>query len=72
MLLVTMCGRFSTAFILGAMKDAKKYKFGGVTLNPLQKPLLLFIKHLSQWSQPGELVVDATCGSGTAAVGPLL
>ena len=69
MLLVSMCGRFSTAFILGAMKDTKKFKMGGVTLNPFQKPLLLLIKHLTQWTNPGELVVDATCGSGTAAVG---
>ena len=37
-------------------------------LNPHQKPLLVFIKHILCWSRDGDLIIDATSGSGTLAV----
>ena len=39
-----------------------------VDLNPHQKPLLVFIKHILCWSRDGDLIIDATSGSGTLAV----
>ncbi len=37
-------------------------------LNPCQKPILLFEKHILCWSNYGDLVIDATSGTGTLAV----
>ena len=50
------------------MIDHKKYKHNGETLNKFQKPLLLYLKWLSMFTEPGELVIDMTSGSGTTAV----
>ncbi len=50
------------------MLDHKKYKHNGETLNKIQKPLLLYLKWLSMFTEPGELVIDMTSGSGTTAV----
>jgi DNA modification methylase len=46
----------------------KKFKVSDKTLNPFQKPLLLFMKHILCWSNEGDLIIDATSGSGTTAV----
>jgi DNA modification methylase len=50
------------------MQGDRKFKHNGETLNPFQKPLLLYLKHLSMFTQPGDLVIDITSGSGTTAV----
>jgi hypothetical protein len=51
--------------------EAKKFKVSDKTLNPFQKPLLLFMKHILCWSNEGDLIIDATLGSGTTTVGYL-
>jgi hypothetical protein len=62
------CNRYSTRGLLNEFHDSKKFKVNGVTLNPYQKPLLLYMKHILCWSQDGDLIIDATSGSGTTAV----
>ncbi len=51
------------------MLDHKKFKHDGETLNRFRKHLLLYLnKWLSMFTEPGELVVDMTSGSGTTTV----
>jgi site-specific DNA-methyltransferase (adenine-specific)/modification methylase len=40
-------------------------------LHPTQKPVALFEYLIRTYTQPGELVFDPTCGSGTTAVAAL-
>ena len=60
--------RYSTRCLLNKFPDSKKYKMSGKLLNSHQKPILLFMKHLLCWSKAGDLVIDATSGTGTTAV----
>jgi DNA modification methylase len=38
------------------------------TLNKYQKPILLFMKHLSMWVPQGSIIIDVTGGTGTIGV----
>jgi DNA modification methylase len=38
------------------------------TLNKYQKPILLFMKHLSMWALQGSIIIDVTAGTGTTGV----
>ena len=60
--------RYSTRCLLNEFPDSKKFKISGVTLNHYQKPLLLYMKHIMCWSNYGDLIIDATSGTGTLAV----
>ena len=45
-----------------------KYKKDYAGLHPTQKPLLLIEDLIKTFSNPGDVVVDLTCGSGTTAI----
>ena len=64
--------RFSTVINVPCFSDAKKYKIGDKTLNPYQKPLLIFMRHLLMFTESnadsGSIIIDLTSGSGTTAV----
>ena len=60
--------RCSTRCLPHEFPDSKKFKISGATVNPYQKPILLFMKHIMCWSNFGDLIVDATSGTGTLAV----
>ena len=63
--------RYSTRGLINSFSETMKFKVSNKTLNPFQKPLLLFMKHILCWSDEGDLIIDATSGSGTTAVGYL-
>jgi DNA modification methylase len=63
-----LCHRYSTRCLLHEFPDSKKFKISGATVNPYQKPILLFMKHIMCWSNFGDLIIDATSGTGTLAV----
>ena len=60
--------RYSTRAIVPRFVEKHKFKVSNVNLNPYQKPLLIFIKHILCWSNDGDMLIDATSGSGTLAV----
>jgi hypothetical protein len=60
--------RYSTRGTLNSFSETKKFKVSNKTLNPFQKPLRRFMKHILCWSNEGDLIIDTTSGSGTTAV----
>ena len=67
-IICVMYYRYSIRCLLKDFPDSKKFKVSGVTLNHYQKPLLLYMKHIMCWSNYGDLIIDATSGTGTLAV----
>ena len=63
-----MCDKYSTRCLLNDFPDSKKNKISGAMLNPYQKPILFFMKHIMCWSIYGDLIVDETTGTQTLAV----
>ena len=66
-LFIIFC-RYSTRALLNNLDSTCKFKVGNNVLNRNQKPILLFMKHVLCWSDEGDLIIDATSGSGTMAV----
>ena len=64
--------RYSTRAIVPRFVEKNKFKVSTVNLNPHQKPLLVFIEHILCWSNNGDMIIDATSGSGSIAVSHVL
>ena len=59
---------YSNKINLPSFADARKFKIDNETLNKYQKPVLLFMKHLTMWAPQGSIIIDVTDGTGTTGV----
>ena len=65
-LFIVFC-RYSTRALLNNLDSTCKFKVGSNVLNKNQKPIMLLMKHILCWFDEGDLIIDATCGTGTMA-----
>lgn len=47
------------------MSDVQEWKYTGNRLHPTQKPVLALLRLVRAFSEPGEIVLDPFCGSGS-------
>jgi adenine-specific DNA-methyltransferase len=50
---------------LSPISDVLFWKYAGNRLHPTQKPIRALIRLVKAFSQPGDVVLDPFCGSGT-------
>ena len=60
--------RYSNKINLPSFADSRKFKIDNETLNKYQKPIILFMKHISMWAPQGSIIIDVTSGAGTTGV----
>jgi DNA modification methylase len=50
---------------LSPISDVQEWKYTGNRLHPTQKPVLALVRLIRAFSQPGDIVLDPFCGSGS-------
>ena len=72
MFVVLSHGRYSNKINLPSFADLRKFKIDNETLNKYQKPVLLFMKHITMWALEGSIIIDVTSGTRTTGVCTIL
>lgn len=60
------------AMIGGAIPDMQRLEFTGNKLHPTQKAVMSLVPAIRAYSLPGDVVLDAFCGSGSTCAAALL